>query len=228
MSRRRALALSICFGYTGTVAELAREPGWPGLFWHAFERSMNPMALLARNRRIVEINGAYEKMFGYSREQAVGQYAENFIPPSAWSRLAADWVRLMRSGAATGAREIVRADGQVVRVQDAARHEAVTGKSLILYVVLEAAPRSRRESEAAGGAVLSPRELQVVSELAMGHRIREIAENLVLAPTTVQSHARHAMAKLGARSQAHLVTIALAEGLLDADVVLSSHGMAVS
>jgi PAS domain S-box-containing protein len=179
------------------------------------------MALLDADRVIVAINDAYAKTFGYSRDNAVGKYAESFIPSATWNQLAADWNRLLRNGAATGTREIVRADKRLVKVQDAARHEVVTGRNLILYVVLETEPaRPRDDGHVSRPAALSRREIQVVSELAMGRRIREIADNLHMAPTTAQTHARHAMAKLGARSQAHLVAIALAEGQLDSDVVL--------
>lgn len=179
------------------------------------------MALLDADRVIVAINDAYAKTFGYSPDNALGKYAESFIPSATWNQLAADWNRLLRNGAATGTREIVRADKRLVKVQDAARHEVVTGRNLVLYVVLEAEPaRARGDGRESPTARLSRRETQVVSELAMGRRIREIANGLHLAPTTAQTHARHAMEKLGARSQAHLVAIALAEGLLDGEVVL--------
>jgi DNA-binding NarL/FixJ family response regulator len=148
---------------------------------------------------------------------------EKFVPPSCWSHVAAVWTELLRNGALTGENSVIRADGSVVRVHDAARREIVTGRQLVLYVVLEVLkqPPPREHDAAHPPARLSAREIQVVSELAMGHRVREIAEKLVIAPTTAQTHVRNAMTKLGARSQAQLVAIALADGLLDDEVVMS-------
>ena len=50
--------------------------------------------------------------------------------------------------------------------------------------------------------------------IAMGETGPEIAEHLHLSHDTVRTHVRNAMAKLGARSRAHLVAKALSEGLI--------------
>ena len=49
--------------------------------------------------------------------------------------------------------------------------------------------------------VLSPRELQVLAAVADGHTNAEIGERLVIAPTTVQSHMKSILRKLGARNR---------------------------
>ena len=59
------------------------------------------------------------------------------------------------------------------------------------------------------------RELEVISRIAMGYRVHEIAAELFISPATVQTHVRKAMVKLGTRSQAQLVARAIATGLLD-------------
>jgi len=66
---------------------------------------------------------------------------------------------------------------------------------------------------------LSRRELEVVWELALGRRAPEIAARLHISRNTVRSHIRNAMVKTGARSQAHLVAIALVGRLLDHDLL---------
>jgi DNA-binding CsgD family transcriptional regulator len=60
--------------------------------------------------------------------------------------------------------------------------------------------------------VLSAREREVVRLVAAGATGPEIADELRIAHDTVRTHARNAMAKVGARSRAHLVAKALAEG----------------
>ena len=55
----------------------------------------------------------------------------------------------------------------------------------------------------------------------MGLRWREIANDLFITQATVKTHVRHAMRKLGALSQAQLVAIAVATGMLDPTWALS-------
>jgi DNA-binding CsgD family transcriptional regulator len=62
---------------------------------------------------------------------------------------------------------------------------------------------------------LSRRERQVLSMLAGGHTVAEIAKDLVLSPFTIRTHVRNAKDKLQARTTAHAVAIALDEKVLD-------------
>jgi DNA-binding CsgD family transcriptional regulator len=63
--------------------------------------------------------------------------------------------------------------------------------------------------------LLSPRERQVLSMLATGSTVGEIAAELVLSPLTVRTHVRNSKDKLQARTTAHAVAIALDEHALD-------------
>ena len=72
-------------------------------------------------------------------------------------------------------------------------------------------------AQAAGPHALSRRELEVVWELAGGRRAADIAAKLHISRNTVRSHVRNAMVKTGARSQAHLVAIALVAGVFERD-----------
>jgi DNA-binding NarL/FixJ family response regulator len=112
---------------------------------------------------------------------------------------------------------VVRADDERVKVQYAAIAAAVEGRSLILTVTLRVTRRPQRSMTAgvATGRGLSARELEVVAKLALGLRAHEIARELGIETSTVQSHVRHAMKKCGARSQAQLVAVVCAHGLLD-------------
>jgi len=63
----------------------------------------------------------------------------------------------------------------------------------------------------------SPRECEVLALLAQGLTDSQIAEELGLSPATVQTHVRNAKAKLGARTRAQAVALALVSGLIDLD-----------
>jgi PAS domain S-box-containing protein len=199
------------------MVERPSADGWASLFWSAFDRSANPMALLQSDRVLVEINNAFVEDFGYQRSEAVGHRADLLLSTRRKGQFDLDWARLERKSRLSGERELVRADGRRVRVQFAAHSEEVTGRQLILYVVLDLRlrPVELRLARRAAAKPLTPRELEVVGEIAMGRRWHEIAADLFITQSTVKTHVRNAMRKLGARSQAQLVAIALATGLLD-------------
>jgi len=103
-----------------------------------------------------------------------------------------------------------------VAVQYAATTEVVTGRYLVLFVVLSSSRwggHFRRELPADGETVpLTPREREVVRLIALGLSGPEIADELHITHETVRTHVRNATRKLHARSRAHLVAKALAEG----------------
>jgi two-component system response regulator NreC len=65
------------------------------------------------------------------------------------------------------------------------------------------------------GAVLSPRETEVLKLMALGHTNREIGEQLSLSVRTVETHRAHIQQKLGLSSRPELTRYALANGLID-------------
>ncbi|GAC1322459.1 MAG: hypothetical protein NVSMB25_17660 [Thermoleophilaceae bacterium] len=62
---------------------------------------------------------------------------------------------------------------------------------------------------------LSDRERLVLAELARGLSTEEIAVELFLSPHTVRTHIKNALRRLGARTRAHGVAIALSEGAIE-------------
>jgi DNA-binding NarL/FixJ family response regulator len=60
--------------------------------------------------------------------------------------------------------------------------------------------------------VLSKREAEVFALLAQGHTGEDIADRLVLSGETVRTHVRNGMRRLGARTRAHAVAMALSSG----------------
>lgn len=195
--------------------DAAGRDGWAGLFRSAFVASRNAMALLDDHRVLVDCNGAYVRLVGRSRDELIGRPIHRIL--AAGPVLTdSEWTVALAARRVSGQAEIVAADGARTGVQWAASIETVTGRRRVLLVVLGTSrwgPRFRREpaADAAAGA-LTPREREVVGLIANGDTAREIADELLIAHDTVRTHARNAMAKLGARSRAHLVAIALAEG----------------
>jgi two-component system, NarL family, response regulator NreC len=62
---------------------------------------------------------------------------------------------------------------------------------------------------------LSPREIEVLKLIALGHTNGEIASSLFLSVRTVESHRAHIQQKVGLTTRAELVSYARERGLLD-------------
>lgn len=65
------------------------------------------------------------------------------------------------------------------------------------------------------GVHLTVRELEVLMLVAEGLSAKAIAKHIEIAPRTVERHIDNARLKMRARNRAHLVTRAVACGLLD-------------
>jgi DNA-binding NarL/FixJ family response regulator len=67
----------------------------------------------------------------------------------------------------------------------------------------------------AGLAELTPRELDVLREIAGGHSNGEIAEALFLSPATVKTHVARILMKLGLRDRVQAVVYAYETGVAE-------------
>lgn len=65
-------------------------------------------------------------------------------------------------------------------------------------------------------ASLSGRETQIIDLIAAGLSAKEIAKQIEIAPRTVERHIENARLKMRARNRPHLVTRAIASGLIGA------------
>jgi DNA-binding NarL/FixJ family response regulator len=65
-----------------------------------------------------------------------------------------------------------------------------------------------------GDEALSQREVEVLQQVAAGHRNRDIAARLFIAEETVKVHVKHIIGKLGANDRTQSVTIAARRGII--------------
>ena len=63
-----------------------------------------------------------------------------------------------------------------------------------------------------GSDGLTEREIEVLSNVAMGNSNKRVAELLSISEETVKSHMRHILEKLRANDRTHAVTIAASRG----------------
>jgi two-component system response regulator NreC len=101
------------------------------------------------------------------------------------------------------------ADTELVdAVRHAARDESYVNPSLGVKLATERVGSERPP------AALSPREVQVLSLIAIGHTNAEIAKQLYLSVRTVESHRAHIQRKTGRATRAELVSLARQQGLV--------------
>jgi PAS domain S-box-containing protein len=187
--------------------------GWAGLFASAFRQSRNAMVLADDRRVIVDVNGSFVALIGRSRMELIGHRLFEFVDGGPVFT-ETEWDAALAEGRFTGEAVLACADGGTVAVQWGASTEVATGRRLVLFVALSTSrwgSRFRTEP-GAGNGELSPRQREIVRLVADGLTGQEIAAEPLIAHETVRTHVRSAMGRLGARSRAHLVAKALAEG----------------
>lgn len=188
----------------------AETPGWEHLFWLVFDRTSNPIFVLDDQRRITGVNHAALSLLGRSRKDLEGTSMLETMRPVDRAEALRNWRAFRRSGEYFGRRALVRADGAEVQVDFAARLAHIRGQQVAVYVSLPG-PRSAptRSSALTGQLLLTDREREVITHVALGYETDQIAKALYISPTTVRTHVRNAMAKLGAHTRAQLVAIVL-------------------
>jgi DNA-binding NarL/FixJ family response regulator len=70
------------------------------------------------------------------------------------------------------------------------------------------------QAEDAAEPALTPRQKDVLRQIAEGKRMKEIAADLDISVRTVEAHKRELMQTLGAQSNADLVRFAVRQGLV--------------
>jgi DNA-binding NarL/FixJ family response regulator len=121
-----------------------------------------------------------------------------------------------------GARGYLTKDASASDIESAILTVAAGDAALdpaVQHAVVAALAASDRDSGAAGGDAsslpddLTPREAEVLMLIAQGLTNAEIAERLVVSPTTVKSHINHLFAKAGIRDRAQAINYAYRNGL---------------
>lgn len=88
-------------------------------------------------------------------------------------------------------------------------------RRLIEAFVSGAGPQASHPQRPAALDELTPRELEVLVEVARGHSNSEIARTLFISETTVKTHVSRLLTKLGLRDRVHAVIYAFEHELVD-------------
>lgn len=129
-----------------------------------------------------------------------------------------DSVDAVRSAFEAGAAGFILKDATVEELLSAVETVAGGGRYVhprmgAAMAAVLASPGESTPIRGPGGA-LSPREVEVLRELALGRTNAEVADKLYLSVRTVENHRAHIFAKLDVHSRAELVSKAIEAGLM--------------
>jgi len=173
--------------------------GWTRAFWLLFEHAYNAAAVLDDKRRFVAINRQAQRLLGCSNESVRGRSITESVVAADRQRTASGWQSLLKGGRHEGTGALIHHDGREIAVRFVGCLMTLDEQQLAMYLAIPESPDRR----------LTAREFEVVELVARGHATSEIAKLLIVSPATVRAHVRNAMRKVGARTRAQLVAIAL-------------------
>lgn len=128
-------------------------------------------------------------------------------------------VEAVRAGALSYLPKTTAVDRVVEAVRAAARGESVLEPGIAALLVRQVREGDRRSPL----SVLSPREREVLAELARGRSNRQIARGLTLSEETVKSHVSSILAKLNLADRTQAAIFGLQQGLIPLDTALSDN-----
>jgi PAS domain S-box-containing protein len=165
------------------------------------------------------------RLFGTTRDQLVGRAVESLLRHESREHFTHAWEAFRRSGGHAEPFSL-EPPATVIEVAVTVTAEVLPSRHLIaldpIASPVEAqveATHSRRFAPPGEPVVMrepTAREREVLQLLAEGRTDAQIAALLELSPATVQTHVRNAKAKLGARTRAQAVAVALHRGLIGA------------
>ena len=161
------------------------------------------------------------RLLGLGRSRLVGAPLVSLLEPGSQEPFEHFWRAFAGTGGHAGPFDLA-APATAVAVEITIEDEALPSRHLVTFkppgLPADGPDSIERPVSAftARGHALQPtdREREILGLVATGATDPEIAEALRLSPATVQTHVRNAKAKLGARTRAQAVALALRRGLI--------------
>jgi PAS domain S-box-containing protein len=210
------------FEPTGIQEPMATTSPWmsdaeAGTLWAFIENA--PVALMAADdeRRIVRVNRRWSVMTGYERERAVGVRVDELLAPESRPGIEMRWGDLLSTGLATARIVMLRADGARLAMRYGACANVLPGVHVTACLAEPGQDaRMLRPARARRAGQLTRREQESLRLVAMGMTTTAAADQLGISPETVRTHVRNAMNKLGARTRAQAIAVAMRDGEIPA------------
>jgi DNA-binding CsgD family transcriptional regulator len=176
----------------------------------SFWRSLVPMVIADDERRYVAANQAACLLLRLPEEEVLQLRIDDLTPAENRAQVGPLWGTFIRDGTQQGTFELLMPDGHRVEVEYSATASVAPGRHL--SILMFPPGRSDRIAGSRPSSVLSAREREVLALIAMGESSARIAATLHVSPSTVETHVRHCLEKLGARNRAHAIALGLRDG----------------
>lgn len=184
-----------------------------------FAHSLNPMLVTDDDRRCVDANAAACQLLRRPVEAVRELKFDDVTAPDLRNGLQATWPRVVHGPADTQTVpwNLHMPDGTSMSIDLYSVPNVRPGRHLaiILFPVARGHLAPRVDGDPRAGKLLTKREREVLTLVALGNTGLDIAGHLLLSPATVQSHVVNALIKLNAKNRAHGVALALQRNELD-------------
>ena len=182
-----------------------------------FEHSHVPMVMVDRTRRYVEVNRAARLWFRRSLNEMRTFAIGDLTPAPRDGSMRQAWARLLDVGCVAGRYPVDGSDGRRLDVVYYGLAHVLPGLHLIAFAPADwpQDELDRTEDRAPGIASLTPREIEVLALAADGLSGPDLAHELVLSVTTVNTHFKNIYEKLDVRNRPGAVAKAMRLGLIE-------------
>jgi DNA-binding CsgD family transcriptional regulator len=187
------------------------------LLWDFIDSA--PVALMAADddRHILRVNSRWSDVTGDEADAATKLRVDDLLAPESRPGIEMRWSDLVGTGLATARIVILRPDHSRVAVRYGAFANIVAGVHVGAYLPEPGQDgRSLRPARARRAGQLTRREQESLRLVAMGMTTMAAADQLGISPETVRTHVRNAMNKLGARTRAQAIAVAMRDGEIPA------------
>jgi RNA polymerase sigma factor (sigma-70 family) len=170
----------------------------------AFQVSPAPQVITG-NRRMLDLNEAFQSLFGYQRDDLLGELILKLYPSQADFNIIGErslsWLRHAKNGAYSDERFMQHRSGEVFWAR--ANGYTLTPEDPFQLMVwhFERMDRVFRST-----VNLTPREREISAHIVNGLTCKEIGRKLDISHRTVEVHRARLMKKLQAKNSAELVS----------------------
>jgi PAS domain S-box-containing protein len=170
-------------------------------------------------RRYVAANPAACLLLRLSEEDVLRLRVDDLTPPEARDNMDELWAGFLRDGTQRGSFELQMPDGPRLAVEYSATAHIEPGRHLSILMFPPPSGDVEHDSAREDGAdLLTDREREVLNLVAMGMGSTWIASVLRVSTSTVETHVRHCLGKLGARNRAHAIALGFRRGEIRLDL----------
>jgi len=198
------------------------------IFRAIVENSPDGIVILGSELEVIYENPSISRILGYESGEFIGKDTLGVIHPEDIPRIARRLTKMIQNPDDTGshAQCRVRHKDGTWRVVDAVANNLLNNPTVkgILIVIHKIGRRSRDERELVEDAAvaamakkyhLTESEYRVLTLVAEGQSNPQIAEKLVVSPSTVRFHVTSILRKLGVTNRTEAATIAVRRHLVD-------------